>query len=105
MLEIIGPIDDAGELVGARHGAARLARGQQTIVGHTESLNGIDGPAQTYCSITTRGPGETWPTSLLLADISPVQLSQRVDLLEVVLKRAMDEPCRQDSGARRCHGL
>ncbi len=44
-------------------------------------------------------------TSLLRADITPVQLSERVDLLEIVLKRAMDEPRRQDSGARRCHGL
>ena len=33
--EIIGPVDDAGELAGASHRPARLAGDQQSIVGHT----------------------------------------------------------------------
>lgn len=47
MLEVIGRIDDAGELIGTCHAPARLAGSQQSIVAHAQSLKAIDGSGQT----------------------------------------------------------
>ena len=47
VLEVVGRIDDARELIGALNAPARLAGSQQSIVAHVESLSGVDGPART----------------------------------------------------------
>lgn len=104
VLEMISPIDDAGELVGTRHAPARLARGQQSIAGHTQSLNGVDGPVRTYCSVYQVQALRHAVASKATSAIPLVQLSEGVDLLEIVLKRVMDEPGRQSGGAGRGHG-
>src|ERR1700744_4793357 len=36
--EVIGRVDDTGELVGTRHTPARLAGSQQSIVAHADSI-------------------------------------------------------------------
>jgi hypothetical protein len=46
MLEVIGRIDDERESIGTRYAPACLAGSQQLIVGHAESLNGVDGRAR-----------------------------------------------------------
>jgi hypothetical protein len=43
MMEVVSSVDDAGELVGALHAPARLARDQQATVTHVGPLNGFHG--------------------------------------------------------------
>jgi hypothetical protein len=62
MLEVIGPVNDAGELIGAGDAPARLAGSQQSIVAHAESLNGIDSSARTSrCVYHITGGGRVRP--------------------------------------------
>jgi|GEM_PF-5790616 hypothetical protein len=48
MMEVVSSVDDAGELVGALHAPARLARDQQATVTHVGPLNGFHGSARTW---------------------------------------------------------
>jgi hypothetical protein len=43
MMEVVSSVDDAGELVGALHAPARLARDQQATVTHVCPFNGFRG--------------------------------------------------------------
>jgi len=45
---VVSSVDDAGELVGALHAPARLARDQQATVTHVGPLNGFHGSARTW---------------------------------------------------------
>ena len=53
MLEVIGRIDDAGELIRACDAPARLARRQQSIVAHAGAFRDMGDSAQTWPVSTT----------------------------------------------------
>ena len=45
--EVVGRVDNAGELIGTRRAPAGLSGNQQSIVAHAEPLNEADGSAET----------------------------------------------------------